>query len=84
MSKRDIGVVHSCLGQGCGFTAYTSLPTKYEKHYRINDSLGLGMALLQNPKILYSLVAMVENVHAFILGQVISFGVITIPPAMMH
>lgn len=31
----------------------TSLPSKYEKHYRINDSLCLGMALSQNPQILY-------------------------------
>lgn len=73
MSKRDIGVARSCLGHGCGFTAYTSPPSKYEKHYHINDSLGLEMALPQNPKILYSLVTMVENVHAFILGRVISF-----------
>ena len=50
MSKRDIGEARSCLGQGCGFTAYTSLPSKYEKHYHINDSLGLGMALPQNPQ----------------------------------
>lgn len=66
------------------FTAYTSFPSKYEKHYHINDSLGLEMALPQNPKILYSPVTMVENVHAFILGQVISFSVITIPAVMMH
>lgn len=58
MSKLDIGVANSCLEQGCGFTAYTSLPPKYEKHYHINDSLGLEMALSQNPKILYSLVTM--------------------------
>lgn len=50
MRQRDIGVAHSCLGQGCGFTAYTSLPSKYEKHYHINDSLGLRMALPQTPK----------------------------------
>lgn len=84
MSKRDTGAAHSCLGLGCGFAAYTSLPSKYEKHYHINNSLGLGMALPQNPKILYSLVTMAENVHAFILGQVISFRVITIPAMMMH
>lgn len=27
-----------------------SLPSKYEKHYHINDSLGLRMALPQTPK----------------------------------
>lgn len=28
MSERDTGVTHSCFGQGCGFTAYTFLPSK--------------------------------------------------------
>lgn len=49
MSKRDTGVGHSCLGHGCGFTANTSPPSKYEKMTTLMTGWAWGWHFLKPP-----------------------------------